>query len=122
MRSAINESRLIAATLILNKYFGRYIWQVYPVLEEFEKTKEYPLLSSLSAFTTFYFGQQIHEKSASVLEDDVYSLFEAYKSILTMDKEADEIEAINKAIDDCTKLEVEHMLNFHKEDILKIKD
>ncbi len=122
MRSAINESRLMAANLTLNKYFGSHIWQVYPVLEECEKTKEYSRLRSLSAFATFYFGQRIHEKNASVLEDDVYFVFEAYKTILTMDKEADEIEAINAAIDGYHVSEAECMLRFHKEDILKIKD
>ena len=118
MRDAINESRLIAATLTLKEYFGNMIWHVYPVLKECDETKKYFLLGTLSAFATFYLGQVICVEDQDTLVDDVYFLFEAYKTLLTIDKEPDEIEMITAAIDKCGEREIQCMLSFYRKDIL----
>ncbi len=117
MRNAIDESRLIAATLTLKEYFGEMIWHVYPVLKECDETKKYFLLGTLSAFAKFYLGQVVCVENQNTLVDDVYFLFEAYKTLLTIDKEPNEIEMITAAIDKYRERETESLLSFYRRDI-----
>uniref|UniRef100_A0A0C1MVL9 Uncharacterized protein n=1 Tax=Tolypothrix bouteillei VB521301 TaxID=1479485 RepID=A0A0C1MVL9_9CYAN len=118
----IEQSRIIAATLILKDYFGDYLLQVYETFEECEKTNDYSKLGSLSALTTFYFGQEIREKDESKLSDAIYYVFEAYRVILTMQKTSEEKDRINAAIKEVRIREQAFMMRFYKEDIEKIKE
>jgi hypothetical protein len=120
MNKAIKASRIHWASLTLHKYFGDYTHEVYKVLENFEVGEHN--LNPCMAFSTIYFGQRIQETELSKIEDGSYFIYEAYKILLTIDIEDEEIvQSITQQVDEEYRQELKCLIKFHREDILGIK-
>lgn len=120
MNKAIKASKIHWASLTIHKYFGNYARELYKILENYEVGKHD--LNSCMSFSTIYFGQRIQETELSKIEDGTYFIYEAYKILLTIDIEDEEIaQSIIQDIDEMYRQELKNLTKFHEEDVLGIK-
>lgn len=120
MNKAIRDSKILGATMILNKFFDIYIHHAYEAIEKADRTGNYYELKSISAFSTIYLGQEVRIKNEGELEDSLWSLFESYKILLTIDKTEEEALRISSLINKERDLETKCLLKFQQEDFKNV--